>query len=264
MTDDSTPVRILQITDTHLFADRYASLHGINTRHSLQSVLQRALQRPTPDLVLVTGDLVHDESPAGYRVLFKMLRPLKAPVGVIAGNHDNLDTLRAEIPRTMRLGGVHLLRSWRAVLLNSQVPGKAYGNLDNAELYFLEAALQAAANDHVLVVLHHHPVPVGSAWLDNIALDNPEALFGLLRRFPNAHAVLCGHVHQELDTQHDGLRLLATPSTCVQFKPHSEEFETDDKRPGFRWMSLNADGSIETGIERVTVESATATVQRGR
>lgn len=263
MTDDSTPVRILQITDMHLFADRHESLHGVNTRDSLQSVLHRALQRPAPDLVLVTGDLVHDESAAGYRALFKMLKPLKAPVGVIAGNHDNPETLRASMSRTVRLGGVHLLRGWRAVLLNSQVPGAAHGHLDNAELYFLEAALQAASNEHVLVVLHHHAVPVGSAWLDSIALDNPEALFGLLRRFPNARTVLCGHVHQEFDARHDGLRLLATPSTCVQFKPHSEEFATDDKLPGFRWLNLNADGSIETGIERVTAEGATATAHRG-
>lgn len=255
MSDDFTPLRILQITDTHLFADRHGSLHGVNMRNSLQSVLQRALQQPAPDLVLVTGDLVHDESAAGYRALFKLLKPLKAPLGVIAGNHDSLDTLRAVMPPTARLGGVHLLGGWRVVLLNSQVPGKAHGHLDNAELYFLEAALAAATGDHVLVVLHHHPVPVGSTWLDRIALDNPEALFTLLKRFSNVRAVLCGHVHQEFDMQHNGLRILATPSTCVQFRPHSAEFATDDKSPGCRWMSLNADGSIETKIERLSGKS---------
>ncbi|MGH8278462.1 MAG: 3',5'-cyclic-AMP phosphodiesterase [Gammaproteobacteria bacterium] len=252
MTDDFTPVRILQITDTHLFADRHGCLHGTDTRRNLANIVELALQAPPPDLVLTTGDLVQDGSPAGYQALFKILKALKTPVAVIAGNHDNPDALRENLPKSVRLGGVHLLGAWRAVLLNSQLPGEARGHLDNAELYFLRAALEAAGEHHVLVVLHHNPVPVGSAWLDRIALDNPDALFGVLHRFPNVHAVLCGHVHQELDTRADGLRILATPATSVQFRPHSPDFALDAKPPGMRWLTLRENGLLETQVERLT------------
>lgn len=251
MNRDFTPVRILQITDTHLFADRRALLHGLNTHNSLQSILRQAVTKPRPDLVLVTGDLVHDGSAKGYRTLFRLLRPLQVPIGVIAGNHDNLETLRTVLPKAVRLGGVHLLGTWRIVLLNSQVPGEAGGHLDNAELYFLEAALTAAAGHHVLVALHHNPVPVGCAWLDRIALDNPRAFFALLDRYSNVHAVLCGHVHQEFDACKDKWRILATPSTCIQFRPQSPDLALDDKPPGLRWLTLYPDGSIETRIERL-------------
>lgn len=256
MNNNSTPVRILQLTDTHLFADRHGLLHGVNTRESLQRVLQTTAQRPRADLVLVTGDLVHDESAEGYRALSRMLKPIKAPVGVIAGNHDSIKSLRAVMPKAVRLGGVYRIQNWRIVLLNTQIPGKPGGHLDSAELYFLEAALVAAANCHVLVAQHHPPVPVGSAWLDRIGLDNPGDLFAVLDRFSNVRGVVCGHVHQEFDARREGMRLLATPSTCVQFKPGSREFSVDHEPPGMRWLTLHADGSIETEVERVSRQNA--------
>ncbi|MDI5829785.1 hypothetical protein MJN51_39885, partial [Salmonella enterica subsp. enterica serovar Kentucky] len=39
--------------------------------------------------------------------------------------------------------------------------------------------------------------------------------------------LLCGHIHQELDLDWNGRRLLASPSTCVQFKPHCANFTLD-------------------------------------
>ena len=52
--------------------------------------------------------------------------------------------------------------------------------------------------------------------------------------------------------QRGGIRLLASPSTCVQFAPGSEEFQVDTTAPGYRWLRLHADGRLETGVSRVT------------
>ncbi len=46
--------------------------------------------------------------------------------------------------------------------------------------------------------------------------------------------------------------LMASPSTCVQFAPGSAGFKADDQPPGYRWLELRADGSIETAVSRVT------------
>ncbi|MBQ4756334.1 3',5'-cyclic-AMP phosphodiesterase, partial [Escherichia coli] len=56
-------VRILQITDTHLFAEKHETLLGINTWDSYQAVLSaiHASQRPC-DLIVATGDLAQDHS----------------------------------------------------------------------------------------------------------------------------------------------------------------------------------------------------------
>lgn len=248
MSSDSTPVRLLQISDTHLFADPAGTLYGTNTRATLQRVLEAVSRQPPPDLVLATGDLVHDQ-PAAYPVLAEMLRPLRAPVAVIAGNHDEAAELRTLTASGLDVGGVHHRGNWRILLLNTQVSGKVGGHLEPSELQFLENGLRAAQGNHVLIALHHHPVPMHSTWLDRIALDNPEDFFAVLDRFDNVRTVIWGHVHQESDSQRRGVRLLSTPSTCVQFLPRSEQFAVDKKPPGIRWLNLRANGLIETEIQ---------------
>ena len=149
----------------------------------------------------------------------------------------------------LQVGGIHQLGAWHILLLNTQVSGKVGGHLSQYELKFLEDSLQAATDKHVIVALHHHPVPMQSAWLDHIALENPEEFFAITDRFDNVHAVIWGHVHQLFESERRGVRLLATPSTCVQFLPRATQFTLDDKPPGMRWLNLYADGHIETQIE---------------
>ncbi|MNJ82082.1 3',5'-cyclic adenosine monophosphate phosphodiesterase CpdA [compost metagenome] len=47
------------------------------------------------------------------------------------------------------------------------------------------------------------------------------------------------------------MRLLASPSTCIQFEPGSEDFKVGEQAPGYRWLRLHTDGSIDTGVSRV-------------
>jgi Icc protein len=67
--------------------------------------------------------------------------------------------------------------------------------------------------------------------------------------------ILWGHVHQSYDGQLGEIRLMGTPSTCVQFKPLVDDFELDTRPPGFRLLTLNADGQIETQVEWLERES---------
>ena len=64
-------------------------------------------------------------------------------------------------------------------------------------------------------------------------------------------AVIWGHVHQTFDQLRKGVRLLSTPSTCVQFLPNSEEFAVDMIPPGYRWLELYPDGTFETDVVRL-------------
>jgi Icc protein len=45
---------------------------------------------------------------------------------------------------------------------------------------------------------------------------------------------------------------MASPSTCIQFLPGSDGFAVDTTAPGYRWLSLHADGRIETGVQRLS------------
>ena len=150
-------------------------------------------------------------------------------------------------------------------MLNSQIPGEVGGCLGEAELLRLEQALQAGEQEglHALVCLHHQPVQVGSAWIDEQMVADAAQFWQVLEGFAGAKGVLWGHVHQQIDQRRGDIALMASPSTCVQFAPGSAEFKADDQPPGYRWLELRADGSIETGVSRVTNAEFTVDLESG-
>lgn len=54
-----------------------------------------------------------------------------------------------------------------------------------------------------------------------------------------------------MDRIHRGVRVLATPSTCIQFLPDSDDFALDQVTPGWRYLELTATGDIITQVERL-------------
>lgn len=242
-------VRLLQITDTHLFGDPERALRGVPTLPALRQTLAAAqgLVRDC-DAVVVTGDLIQDD-PDGYAHFRAEFGALGKPVLCIPGNHDDVPALRralAALP--FRLEPVHDFGPWRLVMLDSSVPREVAGRICAADLALLEQALASAGQRHVLIALHHHPVPMGSAWIDNIGLLNADEFFAVLDRHSNVRAVMFGHVHQAFEGERHGVRLFGTPSTCSQFLPHSERFAVDVQPPAWRSLELHAGGSIHTEL----------------
>jgi len=247
-------LRVLQLTDTHLYADSESRLLGQSTRRTLDLVLELATASlvPAADLILLTGDLVHDESPEGYLYLRRRLAHLRVPCYSLPGNHDltrvmsgAFDGSTVKVQTSVHRGG------WNFVFLDSTLPGKEGGHLCEKQLALLQESLAQRPNDPTLICLHHQPVPVGSDWMDTMALDNPAEFFAIIDRHPQVRGILWGHVHQEFAALRNGVHLLGSPSTCVQFKPGSREFALDEITPGFRWLELHPDGNIDTGVKRI-------------
>ena len=60
-------VELLQITDTHIFADKKERFDDVDTKVSLNNVLNLARDNDWPvDIILATGDLVHDARTIAY------------------------------------------------------------------------------------------------------------------------------------------------------------------------------------------------------
>ncbi|HKJ08409.1 MAG TPA: 3',5'-cyclic-AMP phosphodiesterase [Gammaproteobacteria bacterium] len=251
---DASPLRVLQLTDTHLYADPAGTLYDCNTEDSLRRVLEAVrAQEHAPDLVLLTGDLTHDGSVQAYSRLAGLLDDaFTAPVWCLPGNHDEAAVLRQTLAGEGVVGVPEgTIADWQLVLLDSTLPASEGGHLADAELERLDSALQSHRASHALVCLHHNPVPMGSRWLDTMTVDNAPALFAVLDRHPRVRALLWGHVHQPFDGTRNGVRLLASPSTCVQFLPGSESFALDSRPPGYRWLLLHPDGAVETSVHYV-------------
>ena len=251
------PAVVLQITDTHLFASVDATQRGINTQASLDAVLDRARADPRwpPDAIVVTGDIVHDESRAGYLRFRKILEALGPPAFCVPGNHDHPEVLAESLatPRIQVCGDTQL-GTWRVILLSTFGEGEVAGALGSAELARLEETLEEYPGEHTLICMHHPPIPMGSAWLDTPGLRDAGEFVQLVRRHAHVRAVLWGHVHQASDRQVDGVRFMSTPSTCAQFRPVSDEFNVDNLPPGMRWLALQPDGGLTTEVVRIGID----------
>ncbi|MDO4431209.1 MAG: 3',5'-cyclic-AMP phosphodiesterase [Lonepinella koalarum] len=249
-------VRLLQVTDPHLFADEAGELLGINTLASFEQVLKEVRQQSFAyDLVLATGDLVQDSSDEGYLRFCQRINQLEKEIFWIPGNHDYLPKMIKWLNSSQ--GNLHAQKHilagkyWQILLLDSQVFGVPHGYLAEYQLEWLQEKLQTYPEHYSLIVLHHHILPTNSAWLDQHNLRNTHELSAILTRFPKVKGILYGHIHQQVDAQWNGLALMATPSTCIQFKPDCAKFTLDNLQPGWREITLNKNGTIDTQVHRI-------------
>ncbi|MEN8177028.1 MAG: 3',5'-cyclic-AMP phosphodiesterase [Pseudomonadota bacterium] len=243
-------LKVLQLTDCHLYADPSQCLLGLNTLNTLDQVISLALEKVgKPDLVLATGDLVHDASDAGYKRLRSRLARIGAPSYCLPGNHD----LPGKMSQLLNQDNVHTassvqLNGWSLIFLDTTIPGKTGGNLTESQLTMLERELSLHADKHTLICMHHQPVPVGSHWIDSIGLKNTDSFLSLIDRHTQVKGVLCGHIHQNFEGEHGHIRLMGTPSTCIQFIAGRDEFGIDACPPGFRWLGLTPQGEIHSSV----------------
>jgi 3',5'-cyclic-AMP phosphodiesterase len=241
-------MQILQITDPHLYGNASGNLRGVETDSSLRNVLDDALS-PAVDYaaILVTGDLVQDD-PTGYLRFKSIMGHSRKPVLCIPGNHDEPDAMRRSLSEApFQYCGTHVIGPWQFIMLDSYDPGHVGGRLTAAELARLDAAL-AKSPAHALVCLHHHPVAMGSRWLDGIGLANADAFWRVIDAHRQVRGIVWGHVHQVYDGERKGVRLFATPSTGAQFLPMSERYAVDTRPPAYRRFELHADGRIDSEV----------------
>jgi len=248
---DDNPLRVVQITDTHIRSRPGGQLWGVDVDANLTAVLQRLKAHHWPvQFILATGDLVHDEGAQAYERLHAFLEPLGVPVYCLPGNHDTPHDLEQTLTNPVRRQRHVIAAHWQFILLDSSVAGSDGGHLLDSELTFLDKALCAHPRQHAIICLHHQPLPIGCSWLDTMVVDNGAELLAVAGRHPQVRAIVYGHIHQAFASRHGDIELLGAPSTCVQFKPEAAAAEADPIPPGYRWFELYPDGRLLTGIER--------------
>ena len=243
-------VRVLHLTDPHLFAEGDGALRGTVTLASLNRVLDHYRGSGwEADLVALTGDLIQDNTAAAYGHCRDLLGDLGLPIHCVPGNHDVRGMMRDELPNPpFSYCDATEYGDWLVVGIDSCAAGRAGGIVTDEEITRMKAMIASGGTAHVLVCLHHPPVPVGSKWLDSVGLDNGDQLLSELAGIGRIRVALFGHVHQVYDAEHNGIRIVGTPSTCRQFLPHSDDFAVDDRPPAYRRLELLPDGGVETEL----------------
>ena len=240
-------IRILHLTDPHLFADSDGSLRGTVTQASLQRVLDHYLAGDwKADRIIVTGDLIQDDSAAAYQRFRELMLPLNMRVHCVPGNHDIREFMQQVccVP-PFSYCAYEEIGDWLVVGLDSCATEDAGGYLTSDELDRFSGIVENSAAKHVMVCLHHPPVPMGSTWLDTVGLRNGDEFLQRASALHRVRLAVFGHVHQVYDAEHEGIRIMATPSTCRQFLPGSDEFAVDDLPPAYRRINLRSDGSSD-------------------
>lgn len=261
-----TPLRLCQLSDTHCYTEDAARLMWsplpVYPNLSLIRVLDYVATSQVYDALIVSGDLAQEETAATYQRLNNLLDKFPAPVYVLPGNHDKPALMQTEL----KSSNIHLVQytqlgHWHCLFLDTSRPLHGEGYLTAESLAMLQNNLANIPADHyVLVFLHHHPVPVYSAWMDKMGLQQPEHLWDILTRFPQIKAVAFGHIHSEFtgavfNNQGIEISVYGTPATCVQLTHDNEQLGFKHTNPGWREFYLYPDGRLETKVHYLEAEA---------
>ena len=195
----------------------------------MEAGLRALAAQAEPELVVVTGDLTHRNTPSQHERAAALLRSLGPPLLVIPGNHDMPllppQRFTSTFAQFRRVWGETepVYQSERLVVcgLNSARPWKQQGGalrrsqLERAARIFAEAppgALHVAA-------LHHHLV--GAPWRTaKWTIARRSSVLGALVD-AGAELILSGHVHQSSVTERREFEVTAgpVPGTTVATAP---------------------------------------------
>lgn len=221
-------LRVLHLSDTHLFGDDSLHYGVVDTATALTRTLARAETVESIDVVVVSGDLSDDTSIASYERLRGAIEPWAARQGAevvyAMGNHDGRDGFEAVLGQ--RLGVTHV-RGVSIIRLDSAVPGAGYGFVDAEQLAWLAGELDAASGPS-LVVVHHPPTAAYGPLLKVLELQNSREVIDVCAA-GGATAVLSGHYHHSLVAREQGVPVIVAPgiaNTSDACPPHGHERAT--------------------------------------
>ncbi len=251
------PVLLVQLSDSHLFAEEDGKLLGMDTCDSLAKVIERVqAEQPQIDLILASGDLSQDGS-AG---LLPALSPTSA---------RQLERADALVPRQSRRAASHAaglrrqrsaanrssdLGHWRIILLDSSIPGAVPGLSGRRPAAAAGAGPErSAANATIWCASTITRCPSAAPGWSRSACATRTPCSPCWSAIRRLRALLWGHVHQEFD-QH--ARWHAPAGLALDLRAvRSGQRGVPGGQRGAR-LSLAAPAcrtvELETGVSRVT------------
>ena len=232
-TSETWTSKVLVLSDLHLVPEGGA-IHGIDPAARLQAAIE-TINRKHADaaLLVILGDLVDGGDEASYRQLRRMLGQLALPCALMIGNHDHRASFveafgDAHVDENRYVQSVHSVSGHRVILLDT-VPGEpdaisyeAGGSLCALRLAWLDAQLEAAKGERVLLMLHHPPMQTGFRYMDRQRLANASDLLGVLRRHGNVQHIFAGHIHRTIGGSWHGI-----PFSIFKSPVHQQPMDLD-------------------------------------
>lgn len=159
---------IAQISDSHIAADHPKGPE--RARHLAACVAAINRLDPLPDVVVHTGDVTHQAKPEEFGQARALLKALRPPLHLVAGNRDGREALRDALA-----GDGRLAPDWpfvqyaddshpvRLIVADSLSHTGKKGGFCQRRLDHLDSLLSQAPDRPTAIFLHHPPFPVTAA-----------------------------------------------------------------------------------------------------
>jgi 3',5'-cyclic AMP phosphodiesterase CpdA len=223
MPDEPGRKVIIQLSDTHITSG--GDLHGgVDSLANLVAILTSVEQSGTrPDLLLFTGDLADKGEPAAYQRLRAAVEPIAARIGAPVlyanGNHDERGPFRQHLldgeQHGQPINQVTWLDGLRVIALDSTVPGRPHGELDDAQLQWLAAELATAAPHGTVLALHHPPIGGPAEFGGIVTLHEPQRLAKVVQD-SDVLMIVAGHTHHATAGALAGIPVWVATATAFQ------------------------------------------------
>ncbi len=215
---------LYQVTDLHIREPGRKAYGRLDTAPYLKLAVETIARCPQPPTaVVLTGDLTDFGRTAEYEHLRSLLSGLTCPYFLLAGNHDEADTLRAAFPEHTYLGTSGPLQysvpvgDLQLIALDTTVRGQSHGALDAQRLDWLARELDRASHRPVVIAMHHPPFTTMIGHMDKIGLlQGREELARIVAQHPNVERVICGHLHRAIDVRFGGTLASTSPAPAHQ------------------------------------------------
>jgi len=211
---------IAQISDTHIASDAPDADQRI--RDFARTIADINTLDPAPDMIVHTGDIVHNGRRDEYAQAVAVFAKARAPVYVLAGNKDNRANLREAFSAygylTPRSDFVeYAIEDYpvRLIALDTLSSSSNKGDFCAERLKRLIDLIDAETSKPIAVFTHHPPfeVMVGP---DRINFETPEIMSRLRRALQHSGrvvAVFSGHVHRAAEGHVGSIPAIVVP--CI-------------------------------------------------
>ena len=156
---------IAQISDTHIALDTEDCEQRIRDFEAVVSDINNL--NPQPDLIVHTGDIVHNGRAGEYKAATDILSKAKAPVVAIPGNKDKRPEMRAAFDSFGFLRSESSFIDFsiedypvRLLFLDTLDPGGNKGSFCEERLNNFNGLIAADRSKPILVFAHHPPFEV--------------------------------------------------------------------------------------------------------
>ena len=220
---------IVHISDLHLTANNRLAYGVADTLAAVSTTCDLlARMRPTPDIILVTGDIADDGSWESYQTALDLFNTLPCPVFMVPGNHDHKGRLahvfadhtylHRPVQGTQDSYLCYALEDFPLLLigLDTVHPGRHGGGLDKDRLSWLKSVLSKNQEKPTVLFMHHPPFASGIGHMDQAPFACAQDFHNLLSRNPQVQRVLCGHLHRSITRPFAGCMACVAPGIGMQ------------------------------------------------